>query len=488
MNGALADPERALVELDRLDCADSLANFTRQSWHVLEPGQPYVHGWHLDAISEHLEAVTHGQITRLLITVPPGMMKSMQTSVIWPAWEWGPAGLPQNRFIGASYEQGLAVRDTMKMRRLVGSDWFQARWPLSLTSDQNAKTHFENEQTGFRQACAVASMTGRRGDRIVLDDPHSVEAAISDAHRDTANRVFQETLPTRLNNPDRSAIVVIMQRLHEQDVAGLILEKDLGYEHLNLPMEFEPERRCTTSIGFSDPRTEEGELLFPERFPREVVERDKKIMGAYAVAGQFQQRPAPRAGGFFAWESLKRVHALPSMKRVIRYWDKAGTQGGGARTAGVKMGLGADGNYYVMDVVKGQWSAGPREGVIRQTAEADGENVGIWVEKEPGSGGKESAESTIKNLAGYTARAENPTGDKTVRAEPYSVQVEAGNVYILNAEWTDEFIDEHKTFPRGKYKDQIDAAAGAFNKLSRGKQQKTLSIGGERVDSWATLD
>jgi len=436
------------------------------AWHVLEPAQPYVHGWHIEAVCEHLEAITHGELSRLLINIPPGTMKSMLVNVFWPAWEWGPRGMPAMRFIGASHSEALATRDNLKMRRLVQSDWFQERWPTPLTGDQNAKTFYETEATGFRLSCPVSSMTGRRGDRVAWDDPHSVEAAISDAHRETALRVFTETLPTRLNNPDRSAIIIVMQRLHEEDVAGYILEHDLGYEHLMLPMEFEPERKCRTSLGFEDPRTEDGELLFPDRFPRNVVDRDKKVMGQYATAGQFQQRPAPRSGGFFAWEKLSVVDAAPKLTKIVRYWDKAGTDGGGAYTAGVKMGLGTDGYWYVLDATRGQWAAAKREPVIQSTATLDGKAVHIWIEQEPGSGGKESAESTVKALAGFVCRAERATGDKAVRAEPYAVQVEAGNIRLVRGPWNQDFIDEHKTFPAGKYKDQIDAASGAFNKLA----------------------
>lgn len=471
MSKLLVTPQD-IVNAEKELCSRSLAYFVRRAWHILEPGQPYIHGWHVDAICEHLEAITRGQINRLLINIPPGTMKSTLTSVFFPAWEWGPKDRPHTRVIGASHEQGLAVRDTRKMRNLIVSDWYQERWPLTLTSDQNQKTYYENESTGFRQACAVASMTGKRGDRVIWDDPHSVEAALSDAHRETALRVFQETLPTRLNNPDRSAIVIVMQRLHENDVSGYILSNDLGYEHLCLPMEYEQERHCTTSIGFSDPRKEEGELLFPERFSRETVERDKKVMGTFAVAGQFQQRPAPRGGGFFEWQMLEIVEALPkTVKRFVRYWDKAGTDGAGCYTAGALMGIDDDNTIYVIDVVRGQWAAPMRERTIKQTAESDGKQVHIWIEQEPGSGGKESAESTIKNLIGFKAQAERPTGDKAVRAEPYSVQVEAGNVKLLQGEWNKAFIDEHKTFPVGKYKDQIDAASGAFNKLATGKRR-----------------
>ena len=450
----------------------SLIDFVKAAWHVLEPGNPYVHGWHVEAICQHLEAVTNGEINRLLINVPPGTMKSTLVSVFWPAWEW--TTKPHLRIIGASHSQSLATRDTMKMRRLIQSEWYQDRWPTKLTSDNNQKTSFENDTTGFRQAVAVASMTGARGDRVIWDDPHSVEAALSDAHRETALRVFQETLPTRLNSPEHSAIIIVMQRLHENDVSGYILENGLGYTHLNLPMEFEPERKCYTSIGFEDPRQEDGDLLFPERFPRKVVDRDKEVMGEMAVAGQFQQRPAPRSGGFFKWETIEIVAEAPKIKRSVRFWDKAGTENGGAFSAGVKIGLGSDGFYYVLDVVRGQWSAYNRELTIKQTAQLDGTGVDIWIEQEPGSGGKESAESTIKNLAGFKIRSERPTGDKALRAEPYAVQVEAGNIKVVKGDWNREFIDEHKTFPVGKYKDQIDAAGGAFNKLALSKRKMSV--------------
>lgn len=455
------------IGIQREACTRGLSYFVKLAWPTLEPENPYIHGWHIDAACEHLEAVTAGEINRLLINVPPGTMKSLLVNVLWPSWEWGPKGLASLRYVAASHAQDLSIRDNLKMRRLVESTWYQTRWPTPLSQDQNAKTKFENMRTGFRQACAISSMTGNRGDRVILDDPHTVEAALSDASRETALRVFTETVPTRLNSPEHSAIIVVMQRLHEEDVSGYILAHDLGYEHLMLPMEFEAERRCTTSIGFTDPRTVDGELLFPERFPKSVVERDKIAMGPLASAGQLQQRPAPRTGGFFEWEQFEIVEKVPEMKHLIRYWDKAGTKDGGAYTAGVLLGVGKepDSPFYVLDVVRGQWEAPKREKIIKATAESDTRKVHIWIEQEPGSGGKESAQSTIRNLAGFIIKAETPTGEKAVRAEPYSVQVDASNIKLLRAPWVQDFINEHKTFPRGKYKDQVDAVSGAFNKL-----------------------
>lgn len=466
MTSLLQITDQDVWHLERELCERHLVEFIKQAWHVIEPGQRYVHGWHLEAVAEHLEAVTSGQIMRLLINIPPGTMKSLIVGVFWPAWEWGPRGMQHLRYVSASHEQTLAIRDNLKMRRLVESEWYQARWPVALTNDQNAKIKFENQKTGFRQACAVTSMTGNRGDRVIWDDPHSVEGAISDKDRETTIRELKETVPTRLNNPDSSAIIIVMQRLHERDVSGVIIEEKLGYEHLMLPMEFEAERRCRTSIGFMDPRTEDGELLFPARFPRHVVDRDKKAMGSMAVAGQFQQRPAPRGGGIIKADLLTIAQPPSKFLKVIRYWDKAGTEGAGDFTSGCKMGLDEQGRFWILDITKGQWGAPKRERTIKQTAFADGVEVDVYVEQEPGSGGKESAESTIANLAGFVCRADKVTGSKESRADPLSVQVEAGNVFLAPGDWNTAFIDEARTWPVGQHRDQIDSASGAFNKLT----------------------
>ena len=190
-------------------------------------------------------------------------------------------------------------------------------------------------------------------------------------------------------------------------------------------------------------------------------------MSEYAISGQLQQRPAPRGGGMFQIDKFQTVGAINKKEilRSVRYWDKAGTEDGGAFTAGALVHKMGDGSFIVADRVKGQWSAGKRERIIRQTAEVDGKEVNVWVEQEPGSGGKESAENTIRGLAGYRVRADKVTGAKEVRAEPYANQVEIGNVFLKKAEWNRDFIHEHESFPVGKYKDSVDATAGAFNKL-----------------------
>jgi predicted phage terminase large subunit-like protein len=337
VGGLVLDVDKVLIDLDKAEAAESLVAFIRMAWSIVEPGQPYTHGWHIDAICDHLEAITDGHeladgtlYNRLLVNVPPGTMKSLITNVFWPAWEWGPCNLPHSRYVCAAHKvENLSARDSRRMRQLITSEWYQARWGelVKLAKDQNEKLNFVNSVGGFRIATAITSLTGIRGDRVIIDDPHSVDSAASETQRQTEVTTFLEAIPTRLNDPIRSSIVIIMQRLHEEDVSGVILDKQLGYDHLMLPMEFDPARSFPTKLGFIDPRTEAGELLFPERFPAEVVTRDKRVMGPYATAGQFQQEPTPRGGGVIKreWWRLYEASVFPPMEYVVASLDTAYT-------------------------------------------------------------------------------------------------------------------------------------------------------------------
>jgi predicted phage terminase large subunit-like protein len=321
----------------RADCRDSLSYFIEAAWHIVEPAMPYAHNWHIDFLARHLEGITDKERTvdgdlynRLLINIPPGCMKSLLVNVFWPCWEWGPKKMPHMRYICASHSQDLAIRDGLKMRRLVESEWFQNLWPhVKLTGDQNAKTKFETTATGFRQATAAGSITGARADRVIIDDPLSVQDAMSDQIKQTTNTWFQEAVPTRLSSPKESAIIVIMQRLAEDDTSGIILDKYSDeWDHICLPMRFDPSRALPSKLGEVDLREFEGELLFPDRFPEEVVDRDERIMGPYATAGQFQQSPEPRGGGIIPraeWRLWEQDH-FPQFDFILASADLAYTE------------------------------------------------------------------------------------------------------------------------------------------------------------------
>lgn len=467
------------LAIERELCKRSLADFARMAWPVLEPATPLKWGWALNAICAHLEAVTRGEITRLLMNVPPGTMKSLLTGVIWPAWEWGPAGLPSKRFLSTAHMQTLAIRDNLKCRRLIQSDWYQERWPINLTTDQNAKTKFENDSTGFREAMAFTSMTGARGDRVILDDPLSADDANSEAALLAAELAFLETLPTRINN-DRSAIVVIMQRLHERDTSGLILAKELPYEHLCLPMRFEPERRCSTAIGFTDPRTKPGELLFPERFSEQQVAELERTLGNYATAGQLQQRPVPRGGGLFKRAWFQIAKALPVGCRFVRGWDLAATEDAeAAATAGVLMAQAPDGRFFVVHVIREQLGPMGVERLMRATADQDAAAYGKVrgsFPQDPGQAGKAQAQHLLRHvLVGHDYHFSPESGDKETRALPLAAQAEAGNVFLIEGPWNEAFLSEIEGFPMGKWKDQVDAASRAFTELTTKRQGKATT-------------
>ncbi len=466
-----------------------LREYVEQAWHVLEPANKFVPGWHIDAKCEHLQAVSEGQIKRLIINEPPRHMKSLSVAAFWPSWEWGPNNHPQKRYLFSSYADALAIRDSRKCRNLIQSPWYQRYWSdrFQLTGDQNAKQRFENDHQGYRIATTVRGVgTGEGGDVICVDDPHNVREVESLTKRVEALLWWDESMSTRGDNPDTVAFIIIMQRSHDKDLSGHVLAKETGYEHLCMPGRYEGENRIVTSLGKPDPRKEVGELLWPERYNAKAMDKlEKDLNSSYAVAGQIQQRPVPREGGGFNINDFELVKSFDRSQIVqsIRYWDKAGSLKsvpGAKFTAGVLMHKlqeeitdeddhiidDPEESFVIEHVEHGQWEAPEREKRIKQTAVVDGHSVVIWVEQEPGSGGKESAQATQRKNPGYTVEVDKVTGDKDTRAEPYQTQVEAHNVRLIEGPWVRNFLDEHEIWPNGTFKDQVDAAGGAMNKLT----------------------
>lgn len=303
VSGALALAyEEAVSDMEAGDAPErmmSLSAFVRAGWDVLEPGVEYRDGWHIHAMCEHLEAIASGRIKRLLITVPPGHMKSLTVSVFFPAWMW--TWKPTWRGIFASYDSTLAIRDSVKTRQLVESEWYQEtfkpRWRLS--TDQNVKSWFENTRKGFRLSLSVGGKaTGFRGDGVFVDDPMNAEDRFSSERRRKVIRWWDTAMSSRLSNQETGARVIMMQRLHQEDLAGHVIQKG-DYDNLSLASEFEPEHAASTSIGWKDPRTTPGELLFPAMFPASVIDEAKRDLGSLDFAGQHQQRPGVLEGALF---------------------------------------------------------------------------------------------------------------------------------------------------------------------------------------------
>jgi predicted phage terminase large subunit-like protein len=313
----------------RRKAESNLYEFVKQSWHVVEPSIPFIGSWHIEIICEHLEAITMGDIKRLLINIPPRHSKSTIVSVMWPAWEW--IVHPEQKFLCASYSGNLSTRDNLKTRRLLQSNWYQDRWKhmFELSGDQNAKQRFENDKTGYRLATSVGgTATGEGGSRLILDDPHGAQAAQSEVMRNSDLEWFDMVWSTRLNNPKTDAMVTVMQRLHERDISGHIIDDIKGWEHVCIPAEWDGKSRKTV-LGPYDPRKVKGELICPERFGKKEITNLKQLLGAYGTAGQLQQDPVPSQGGILKTEFFNfwpSTSGLPPFEYILQSYDCAFTE------------------------------------------------------------------------------------------------------------------------------------------------------------------
>jgi predicted phage terminase large subunit-like protein len=345
----------------------SLLKFVEKAWPSLDPA-PYQKSWAVDALADHLQAVTEGHIKRLLVNFPPRAAKTNVTSILYPSWIWARSEKsylsgPQVRFLCGSYNDELALTNATKHRRLLLNPWYQRRWGkrFTITLDQNTKSHFQTSAGGARiSISARGSLLGIGADIILCDDPHNTHQSESEAERRSALTWWREISTTRLNDPQRSAIVVVMQRLHEEDISGVILSSETSdFVHLMIPAEYEARRHCVTVLGWNDPRgcdddgtpllvrddgglvprdaqavqileEREGALFWPERFGHRELDRIKAELGPYMSSGRLQQAPTPKGGGIIKrdwielWDPPDKM--FPVMSYVIAAVDPAFTE------------------------------------------------------------------------------------------------------------------------------------------------------------------
>lgn len=466
----LKAPPKALDKLvERKLCEASLYEFMRYAWPVLEPGTPFQDSWCQQVVCQHLEALVERRIRRLCISIPPGFAKSSSVCVCLPAWRF--IRNPSERFLCTTYNEKFALRDSIKTRDIIRSPWYQSHWGhlFGIRDDRDTQGIFYTSKQGFRQATS-ASGTGARADIIIADDVNKIEEADQKSARDSVNHWWDNVMVSRGGDPRTCCHMVIAQRLHPEDLIGHLVERG-DYEWLYMPMEFEPDRRCRTSI-WEDPRQNFGDLLWPERFDAAYVASLKKSLGYYGAAAQLAQRPENVDGGVFKMEWFKlfmEATELPKRARRVRAWDLAASRKTGAYTCGVLMCVDERGRYIVEDVVRGQWDPATRDDVIKSTAHADLASKGhvtIVIEREGGSSGKDQALAMTKLLVGFEVWSEHPTGPKEARAMNFASQLGGENVWFpKDAHWFSDFRSELLAFPRAALKDQVDATSAAFNKL-----------------------
>jgi predicted phage terminase large subunit-like protein len=460
--------------------------FVRNFWDTVPGAAPLVANWHMAKLCEELELVA-GRVFRnepkaydLVCNISPGTSKSTLFSILFPAWVW--TRMPTARFITASHTSPLVLDLATKSRAVIESDLYQRCFPhVRMAKDQDAKAHYRNTAGGDRFCCTAGGKTptGQHAHFVISDDLLDPQGAMSDATLEEAGRFIPDTLSTRAVNKEVTVFMLVMQRLHPRDPTGVLLEnakKDgtTPIRHICLPAE--------EADNISPPEWRQyyvDGLMDPNRLSRRALATYKA--NPFTYAGQFGQQPVPRGGGQFKPEYFnKRCAAAPRDAVRIRAFDRASTADGGCYTAGVLIAKDREGSYYVEHVVHGQWEPVERNRIMRATALRDRTRYGpayaprICVEREGGSSGRDAWLGVVRALDGFRVEEVTVTGSKDTRAEPWSTQLAAGNVFIVeDGTWDVQgYIDEHKMFRPtvgarlGKYKDQVDASSLAYNILA----------------------
>ena len=329
------DAQAQLLDLERADCEESLYDFTRSAFPYIDPAA-WIDSWAIEAVCDHLQAVADGDIRKLILNISPRCLKTITTCVTFPAWTWAQSGNkptlgPKVSFLCGSYNRDLSMDATVKCRELINSQWYQDKWGsrFALSEIQATKTLFVNDKGGRYLSTSVTGGTlGRGADIIIADDLNDAQDVSSEASLETTIAYWNTVLRTRLNNPKTGAFIVIQQRLAENDITGHILEKNAqDWVHVMIPMRYEPDRSYHTVIGWKDPRTEFGELMWPERFGEVEVKSLEADLGPWAAAGQLQQRPEPKGGGIIQreWWRLWEGDSFPPMDFILACLDTAYT-------------------------------------------------------------------------------------------------------------------------------------------------------------------
>lgn len=472
-----------------------LIKFVRYFWKVLEPKEPLIEGWPLEAICSHLEAVTEGRILRLLINVPPGFMKSLLTNVFWPAWEWA-TGRPETRYVTFSYASTLTTRDNGRFRDLITSFEYRELFGREFAAKKIGEEKVSNNKTGWKLASSVGGVgTGERGDRVIIDDPHNVKESESETVREETVRWFRESLSNRVNNVQKSAFVVIMQRVHESDVSGAILKYFPEYVHLIIQMEYDPKVKRPSPIGWQDPRSEDGQLAWEDRFPKSEVVNLKRSLGEYAYAGQYQQTPEVRGGGILKrhyWRQWNHPK-FPVFEYILASLDTAYTERHENDPSAMTVwGVFRDDNKNTKVMLLYAWEGWAQLHELVQSInwmcnpkwvpELDEQTVALLKKlprfpvhkviienKATGISVGQELYRLFGNLGSYSVEVLDPKklggGDKIARAHAVEPTLESGMVYVPAKKWAEKLIDQAAKFPRAEHDDLTDTATQALRYL-----------------------
>lgn len=475
MTAALKVTAKELIAIDRERYERSFAAFIAAAWAEIDP-EPFVPGPHIKVLADHLQDVYEVGGTKLLINICPGSAKSKIVSVMFPAWVW--ARDASRRIISAAHNEELAIRDAAEQRTLVKTAWFQRHWPIEMVVDQDGKSSFSNTKKGFRKAHPISAMTGSRGNIVIVDDPHSVKNSESDVIRKGVVENFFKSVMNRLNNPTKDSIIVVMQRLHEEDLSGVILSKPaLGFDHLCIPLFADGEDRKPTRIGWVDTRAE-GENMHPERFTPQAVATYREALGPFAFAGQYQQRPVPADDGYFdaSWFHIYKPSELPKHLHYYMTSDHA-SSGTGDYNVFQIWGVDAAKNLWLVDSFRRKCKMDEAMGVVRDPETGRAvialEGAFALIRKWNPHGWYPENDLAWSSIRGFveTDLRETETlvriiplptkgqGDKQSKALGFQAMAAMGRVHLPEGPISADLLLEMATFPAGKHDDQVDACS-----------------------------
>lgn len=469
-----------LIDVQAEQAKRSLHYFLRRfAWPAIWPSTPFVDNWHIGAICEHLEAVSRGEIRRLIINMPFRMLKSTIVSQAFPAWDW--IDHPSRQFLTAAYAADVAMRDAVDARRVIDSPAYQRAFGdrFRLTTDQNVKTRYENDKRGARTVTATgAAGTGFGGDIRIVDDPVSALKADSPVALAASIEWWKGTMATRANDAAIGPVVVVHQRLNARDLTGYLLAEEKGWEHLVLPMRFDPALRKTTSIGFKDPRSVPGELLHPARLPEATVLELEGSIGVYHKNAQLQQNPEPRGGIIFERKNWRFYKELPGglagMDEIVisvdctfkdlESSDYVAIQAWGRKAA----------NEYLLRRMKERLNFSATVLAVRSMNALYPDAIATLIEdKANGSAVIETLNAEIPGVL-----AIQPEGGKVPRAYAMQPTQEAGNVWLPDPSVDPDietFLSEASSFPASPNDDEVDAMTQYINWSRKRSKQGGLA-------------